>query len=81
MTVQLVGHEELLPPLHSPVPAPSDFHLFGPLKQHLGHCQFHSNEELEVVVANARDRFLLQQDFCACSKMVQICHQCAQGLC
>jgi hypothetical protein len=63
MTVQLhtahVGQEELLHsfcwelldhPHHSPVPAPSDFHLFGPRKQHLGQCQFQSNEEVEMVV-------------------------------
>jgi hypothetical protein len=53
------GHKELLHwfcwelldhPRHSPVPAASDFHLIGPLKQHLGHLQFQSNEEVEVVV-------------------------------
>ena len=34
---------------HSPyIPdlAPSDYHLFGPLKQHLGGKMFHNNEEV-----------------------------------
>jgi hypothetical protein len=40
---------------HSPYSldlAPSDFHLFGPLKQHLGSCRIHNNEEVELAFGN-----------------------------
>jgi hypothetical protein len=44
-------HWELLDhPLYIPNLALSDFHLFGPLKKHLGCCQFHRNEEEEMAV-------------------------------
>jgi hypothetical protein len=32
--------------------APLNFHMFGPLKQHLEGCQFHNNEEVEMAVVN-----------------------------
>jgi hypothetical protein len=35
---------------YSPDLAQSDFHLFGPLKQHLGGRRFHSHEEGEITV-------------------------------
>jgi hypothetical protein len=34
----------------SPDLAPSDFHLSGPLKQHLGRRRFHCNAEVEMAV-------------------------------
>jgi hypothetical protein len=37
-------------PPYSPDLAPPDFHLFGPLKQHLGGRLFHNNEEVEIAV-------------------------------
>lgn len=43
------GWEVLPHPPHSPDLAPSDFHLFGPLKRHLSGKRFNTNEE---VVAN-----------------------------
>jgi hypothetical protein len=44
-------HWELLDcPPYSPDLALLDFHLFGPLKQHLGGRRFHNNEEVEMAV-------------------------------
>ena len=33
-------------PPYSPELVPSDYHLFGPLKEHLGGKRFHNNEEV-----------------------------------
>jgi histone-lysine N-methyltransferase SETMAR len=43
---------------YSPDLAPSDFHLFEPLKQHLGGRRFHSNGEVEMAV---RERLRMQE--------------------
>ncbi|GFR72234.1 histone-lysine N-methyltransferase SETMAR [Elysia marginata] len=40
------GWEILPPPLHSPDLAPSDYHLFGPLKRELAGKRFDDDEEL-----------------------------------
>ena len=46
---------EIVPhPAHSPDLAPSDFHLFGPLKRHLGGKKFEDEEEL---IGEVRDWF------------------------
>ncbi|GFO49319.1 histone-lysine N-methyltransferase SETMAR [Plakobranchus ocellatus] len=41
-------------PAHSPDLAPSDFHLFGPLKRHLGDKKFEDKDEL---ISEVRDWF------------------------
>ena len=40
------GWEVLIHPPHSPDLAPSDYHLFGPLKRHLAGQRFHADEDL-----------------------------------
>ncbi|GFN81117.1 histone-lysine N-methyltransferase SETMAR [Plakobranchus ocellatus] len=44
--LQRYGWEILLHPAHSPDLAPSDFHLFGPLKRHLGGMAFETEDDL-----------------------------------
>jgi hypothetical protein len=39
-----------------------DCHLSGPLKQDLGHCWFHSNEEMEMAVSGCICLIFLQQN-------------------
>ena len=44
---------EILPhPAHSPDLAPSDYHLFGPLKRHLGGMAFETEDELIAELKN-----------------------------
>lgn len=51
------GWDVMEQPPHSPDLAPSDYHLFGPLKQHLGGMKFETDEELK----NEVDRFFKNQ--------------------
>ncbi|GFO42058.1 transposase [Plakobranchus ocellatus] len=44
--LQRYGWEILPHPAHSPDLAPSDFHLFGPLKRHLGGMAFETEDDL-----------------------------------
>ncbi|GFN93392.1 histone-lysine N-methyltransferase SETMAR [Plakobranchus ocellatus] len=44
--IQRYGWEILPHPAHSPDLAPSDFHLFGPLKRHLGGMAFDTEDDL-----------------------------------
>ncbi|GFO16243.1 histone-lysine N-methyltransferase SETMAR [Plakobranchus ocellatus] len=44
--LQRYGWEILPHPAHSPDLAPSDFHLFGPLKRHLGGMAFETKDDL-----------------------------------
>ncbi|GFN80522.1 transposase [Plakobranchus ocellatus] len=44
--LQRYGWEILPHPAHSPELAPSDFHLFGPLKRHLGSMAFETEDDL-----------------------------------
>ncbi|GFN79339.1 histone-lysine N-methyltransferase SETMAR [Plakobranchus ocellatus] len=44
--LQRYGWEILPHPAHSPNLAPSDFHLFGPLKRHLGGMAFETEDDL-----------------------------------
>ena len=44
--LETYGWEALSHPPHSPDLAPSDFHLFGPLKRYLGGKRFNDDEEL-----------------------------------
>ena len=44
--------ETLEQPPYSPDLAPSDFHLFGPLKEELGGQRFEDDEEVEAFVLN-----------------------------
>ncbi|GFO37225.1 histone-lysine N-methyltransferase SETMAR [Plakobranchus ocellatus] len=47
---------EILPhPAHSPDLAPSDFHLFGPLKRHLGGMAFETEDDLISELRNCFD--------------------------
>ncbi|GFO04360.1 histone-lysine N-methyltransferase SETMAR [Plakobranchus ocellatus] len=57
-----VGKFEILPhPAHSPDLAPSDFHLFGPLKRHLGGMAFETEDDLISELRNWFDN--LDVDF------------------
>ncbi|GFN75349.1 histone-lysine N-methyltransferase SETMAR [Plakobranchus ocellatus] len=44
--LQRYGWEILPHPAHSPDLAPSDFHLFGPLKRHLGGMAFETEDDI-----------------------------------
>ncbi|GFN85560.1 mariner mos1 transposase [Plakobranchus ocellatus] len=44
-TPEIKGWEILPHPAHSPDLAPSDFHLFGPLKRHLGGMAFETEDD------------------------------------
>ena len=44
-TTQKMKWNVLPHPPYSPDLAPSDYHLFGPLKEHLGEKRFHNNEK------------------------------------
>ena len=48
--IRQFGWEILQHPPYSPDLAPSDFHLFGPMKKHLGGRRFASDEEVECEV-------------------------------
>jgi histone-lysine N-methyltransferase SETMAR len=60
--IQKVEWELLEHPPYSPDMAPSDFHLFGPLKDHLGGKCFADDEDVQTEV----QKWLRQQskDFC-----------------
>ena len=49
-TLQKLNLEELAHPQYSPDLAPSDYHLFGPLKEVLRGCRFSSDQELKEAV-------------------------------
>ncbi len=49
-TLEELGWEVLIHPLYSPDLAPSDFHLFGPLKKFLRGKNFSSNNEVKIDV-------------------------------
>jgi len=49
-TLQQLGWEVLPHPPYSPDLAPSDFHLFGPLKEFLGGQQFSTDDEVKQPV-------------------------------
>ena len=49
-TVQTLRFEVLKHPAYSPDLAPSDFHLFGPLKEHLRGQRFADDNEVMSVV-------------------------------
>ena len=46
-TIQDLSFKCLPHPLYSPDPAPSDFHVFGPLKEAMGGKSFRSDEEVQ----------------------------------
>ncbi|GFN80982.1 histone-lysine N-methyltransferase SETMAR [Plakobranchus ocellatus] len=52
--LQRYGWEILPHPAHSPDLAPSDFHLFGPLKRHLGGMAFETEDD---VISELRNWF------------------------
>ncbi|GFO24732.1 histone-lysine N-methyltransferase SETMAR [Plakobranchus ocellatus] len=61
---------EILPhPAHSPDLAPSDFHLFGPLKRHLGGMAFETEDDLISELRNWFDN--LDVDFFRSSKWIE----------
>jgi histone-lysine N-methyltransferase SETMAR len=49
-TIQDLSFEHLPHPLYSPDLTPSDFHVFGPLKQAMGGKSFRSDEEVQQAV-------------------------------
>jgi hypothetical protein len=49
-TIQDLSFECLPHPPYSPDLAPSDFHVFGPLKEAMGGKSFRSNEEVQQAV-------------------------------
>jgi hypothetical protein len=49
-TIQKLKWNVLPHPPYSPDLAPSDYHLFGPLKVHLGRKSFHNHEEVTQTV-------------------------------
>jgi histone-lysine N-methyltransferase SETMAR len=51
-TIEKIGWEILKQPTHSPDLAPSDFHLFGKLKEHLSGKRFASDQEVENETRN-----------------------------
>ncbi|GFO44700.1 histone-lysine N-methyltransferase SETMAR [Plakobranchus ocellatus] len=59
--LQRCGWEILPHPAHSPDLAPSDFHLFGPLKRHLGGMAFETEDDLISELRNWFDN--LDVDF------------------
>ncbi|GFO18769.1 histone-lysine N-methyltransferase SETMAR [Plakobranchus ocellatus] len=59
--LQLYGWEILPHPAHSPDLAPSDFHLFGPLKRHSGGMAFETEDDLISELRNWFDN--LDVDF------------------
>ncbi|GFO34491.1 histone-lysine N-methyltransferase SETMAR [Plakobranchus ocellatus] len=59
--LQRYGWEILLHPAHSPDLAPSDFHLCGPLKRHLGGMAFETEDDLISELRNWFDN--LDVDF------------------
>ncbi|GFN92840.1 histone-lysine N-methyltransferase SETMAR [Plakobranchus ocellatus] len=59
--LQRYGWEILPHPAHSPDLAPSDFHLFGPLKRHLGGIAFETEDDLISELRNWFDN--LDVDF------------------
>ncbi|GFO04673.1 transposase [Plakobranchus ocellatus] len=59
--LQRYGWEILPYPVHSPDLAPSDFHLFGPLKRHLGGMAFETEDDLISELRNWFDN--LDVDF------------------
>ncbi|GFN87507.1 caseinolytic peptidase b-like protein [Plakobranchus ocellatus] len=59
--LQRYGWEILPHPTHSPDQAPSDFHLFGPLKRHLGGMAFETKDDLISELRNWFDN--LDVDF------------------
>ncbi|GFO50000.1 histone-lysine N-methyltransferase SETMAR [Plakobranchus ocellatus] len=59
--LQRYGWEILPHPAHSPDLTPSDFHLFGPLKRHLGGMAFETEDDLISELRNWFDN--LDVDF------------------
>jgi transposase len=51
-TIEKMGWEIIEHPPHSPDLAPSDFHLFGKLKEHLSGKRFASDQEVENETRN-----------------------------
>ena len=51
-TITKLGWEVLVHPPYSPDLAPSDYHLFGPLKDHLGGMKFDTNDDVKNAVQN-----------------------------
>ncbi|GFO28228.1 histone-lysine N-methyltransferase SETMAR [Plakobranchus ocellatus] len=51
--------------------APSDFHLFGPLKRHLGGMAFETEDDLISELRNWFDN--LDVDFCRLAAHVHVC--------
>jgi len=79
-TVEQLGLDVLPHPPYSPDLAPSDYHLFGPMKKMLGWQKFASDTEVQSVIS----QWLGQQpaSFFASDieKLVDRCDKCLNGL-
>ncbi|GFO28094.1 histone-lysine N-methyltransferase SETMAR [Plakobranchus ocellatus] len=74
--LQRYGWEILPHPAHSPDLAPSDFHLFGPLKRHLGGMAFETEDDLISELRNWFDN--LDVDFfrVGINSLLSRCQKC-----
>jgi len=62
--IEEMGWELFQHPPYSPDLAPSDFHLFGPLKESLGGIKFENNEDVQQhVLLGAADKDFYAADF------------------
>jgi hypothetical protein len=77
--IQELQWELLAHPPYSPDLAPSDFHLFGSLKNHLGGRGFGDDEEVETDVQKWRRQ--QSEDFCAAGKAMGQVYQCWWTIC
>jgi histone-lysine N-methyltransferase SETMAR len=66
-SLQQFGREHLKHPPYSPDFAPTDFHLFGPLKKHLGGHRF--QDVVEVQQAVSQWFHLQSPEFCTEAKI------------
>ena len=76
-TLRALKFEVLKHPPYSPDLAPSDFHLFGPTKKHLGGQKFADDDEVMVAVQswlNATPKSFFLEDF---RKLVDRWTKCA----
>jgi hypothetical protein len=64
-------HWEVLDhPPYSPDLAPSDFHLFGPLKDHLGGRRFTTDGEVHQAIMSWLQALMLRQVWGLCGKII-----------
>ena len=82
-TLRVLKFEVLKHPPYSPDLVPSDFHLFGPMKEHLQDQKFEDDEVMEAVQSWLKatpKSFFLRGHPLACGQVDQVCCE-AGGLC